>query len=260
MILIGITGAISHGKSTFAESLHIQEPGMLHLETNMPIIELANALLQTLTQPIDPKDSAQICKWLSEQLPTAIERHLGRTTDSVDLRLNAEDMQAFPADYQKLLHFMGLLADDFETLHQPITGQNKMYFRPLLQWLGGYLVARLDKAIWIAEVIERAQDYRNAGGTLAVVGGLRFPMEADTIRAAGGSVIRLERPGFAEADTTDPTESSRGAITADCVIFNAGSILDLLDTAAKVLDDAKQGHLQPEYTSAGHAPVTFPDS
>jgi len=67
-----------------------------------------------------------------------------------------------------------------------------------------------------------------------VVTDLRFPNEADAVRAVGGRVLRVVRPSLGVPTDEHPSESSVDLVTADVTIVNDGSLEDLRD----LVDDA----------------------
>lgn len=248
MILLGLTGAIGHGKSTFAETLHIQDPGMLHLETNMPIIDIAEALqAQLLAQRIQATPQF-VHDWL-QALPSAVEDLLHRDAAAEDIVPSIDAVINRPQTYAKLLEYLQLAIAQPEIVGSRISAANKEVYRPLLQWIGGYLIERIDPFIWIAEVIERARDYQAAGGTLAVIGGIRSAADAQVVQQGQGLVILVKRPDVHEPDLADPTERERVNITPDVTVVNNGGVTDLLDVAARLLQDIKDGSHHSTYTA-----------
>lgn len=250
MILLGITGAIGHGKSTFAETLHMQEPGMLHLETNMPIIDIADALqARLITERIEATPA--FAHSLLQALPATIEDLLHRDAAAEDIVPGIDAIINQPQTYAKLLEYLQLAVDQPGIVGEHITAANKELYRPLLQWIGAYLIERIDPLIWIAEVIERARDYEASGGPLAVIGGIRSNVEAQVVQEGQGKVILIKRPGIQEPDLADPTERHRAHITPDATVINNGAVTDLLDVAQRVLDDLRLGQLKTEYDALG---------
>ena len=78
--------------------------------------------------------------------------------------------------------------------------------------------------IWAAEAANHAH---------VVADDVRFPNEAAAIRAAGGLVVRLDRPGAGSASGADHV-SERMDFEADSVIVNDGTAADLARAAVQV--------------------------
>jgi hypothetical protein len=109
--------------------------------------------------------------------------------------------------------------------------------RRLLQHVG--VTARgLREDVWAAPVVEAAQKIRS-GGILrevpapVVVTDVRFPDEADAIRAAGGKIVRVDRPGLPD-DDGHVSEHAWRDVEPDFLVLNDGS-LDDLRAKAKIL-------------------------
>lgn len=246
MTLLGITGPIGHGKSTFADEIAAIEPSTLHLESSAIISEVVNALHETFATAINPADIEAINNWL-DALPDILKQTTHTDCDFGSIRITSEDMQSNPIEYQKLLEHLELLQQQPELARQPITPENKPVYRPILQWVGGYLVRRIGPGIWYDEIVRRAQQASEQGTKIAVAGGVRYPNEADIIRNAGGKVIKIYRPSLDEQDTTDPTERERNNITVDITVVNNGSLEELMQVARTILSDLASGELKPEY-------------
>lgn len=249
MLLVGITGAIGHGKSTFAEALHVYEQNLLHLETNMPIMEIANYLQSRWHPGISLRNIETVNTWL-EVLPIAVERAVRRQIDGGSVHITKDQLTENPVEYEKLGAYLDMLSSNPALASTIISTENKVAFRAILQWLGGYLVARIDSQIWIGEVIERAHEFGEQGGTLAVIGGLRFPIEAETVRGAGGVVVKIDRISTEIVDQQDPTERERDGIIPDCTIANSGSVVDLVEIAQVFVDDLRSNEVKKAYSPA----------
>ena len=240
VILLGITGAIGHGKSTFAEALRATTPDMLHLETNMPILEIANGMQGLLlSQKVHANDDFAT-QWLSS-LPKFIEEYLHQEVSLNEVVPTQQYMHDRPTDFTKLMEYLQLMVAHPELVGTTITADNKDTYRSLLQWLGAYLISRLGRLVWIGEIMERARSYEAEGGKLAVVGGVRSQEEAELIQDAGGMVLHISRPETAEQDLADPTEASRSQIAANATIINDGSISDLTTVAAAIITALHSG-------------------
>jgi hypothetical protein len=246
MIVIGLTGPIGHGKTTFANALERLEPNMRHFESSAVIIDVANAWHATLSRPIDPYDIEELNGWL-QTLPQILRELLGIECTYEQIRLNPESVQQHPVEYQKLIMHAEELQRDFRMAHQPITNENKESYRPILQWLGGYLVEHVDKGIWYQELARRIETARNEGCALCIVGGIRYPNDATILREAGAKIVKLYRPGHLQNDMLDPTERERDNIVVDCTIMSTGSQEDLAACARRFFDDIRNNNLQQVY-------------
>jgi rhodanese-related sulfurtransferase len=74
--------------------------------------------------------------------------------------------------------------------------------------------------IWVNAAIARAKQFDKV-----VVSDVRFPNEAVAIKAAGGTIIRISRPG--QVADSHPSESLIQSIQHDLLIANIGTIQDL---------------------------------
>lgn len=66
-------------------------------------------------------------------------------------------------------------------------------------------------------------------GRSVVIDDVRFPNEVVAIRALGGIVVRIERPGLVPED--HPSGTAQAAIVADHTLANDGIVGDLLTVA-----------------------------
>lgn len=246
MIIIGMTGPIGHGKSTFAKALKELEPTLVHLESSLVIAEVANAMHSALRDIPDPYDVESLNNWL-RSLPAILLDILHERTDYEQIKLNQAEIEQHPIEFQKLILHVENLQRNPELAKQEITSANKESYRPFLQWLGGYLVSRVSQTIWYDEIVRRIYDARDKGSQLCIVGGLRFPTDAASIRHAGGIIIKVYRPGHLQNDMLDPTERERDNISVDCTIMSNGSVEDVTRCAKQVIDDIKNNNLQVLY-------------
>lgn len=77
---------------------------------------------------------------------------------------------------------------------------------------------------WLALMGFRAKPAHRAGWIITDV---RFPNEAEAIRAAGGIVFKVVRPSLGVSDDEHPSETSVDLIEADHTIINDGTLADL---------------------------------
>lgn len=246
MLLLGITGAIGHGKSTLAEAFMRAEPSSQHLESFYLIAEVADALLERHKDVPAADDFDGLNRWLSK-LPDILQAVTHVQPKPEAIILSRELVAGNKVEYEKLFTQLDILRKQPELLGQKITNENKPSFRPLLQWIGGYVTTHIDARAWYQELVRRAQA---AGKQLVVIGGLRFPNDAAVIHEAGGRVIKIERPNAPKPDTADPTEREREAIQADCLVINDGSLEQLQTCASRIISDLTTGQLQPQYQTS----------
>lgn len=74
-----------------------------------------------------------------------------------------------------------------------------------------------------------------------VIDDCRFPNEEAAIRAIGGKIIRIERPGFVHVATH---ESEAHELTADAVVHNNGTLEDLVIELQAAITDLYQGNVR----------------
>ena len=246
MILLGMTGPISHGKTTFARALEDLEPKSIHLESSLVIARVANAMHAALEKVTDPYDLEELNNWL-RSLPAILLETVHANATYEQLRLDQASIEQHPIEYQKLLMHVERLRKDPGLARQAITIDNKETYRPFLQWLGGYLVQKVDPGIWFDEIIRLVYDAESTGVNLCIVGGLRYPNDAAAIRHAGGQILKVYRPGHLQNDMLDPTERERDDIPVDCTIMSNGSLEDLQSCAAHVLEDMRNNRLSSLY-------------
>jgi hypothetical protein len=249
MIVIGMTGPISHGKTTFANAIMDLEPHTIHLESSLVIARVANAMHVAMRQIPDPHDIDSLNKWL-HSLPSILQETVHTSCTFDQIKIEPEIVKQHPIEYQKLIMHVENLHRDPGLTKQAITLENKETYRPFLQWLGGYLVKKVDPNIWFREVIRMIHDAETTGCEVCIVGGLRFPSDGASIKDAGGIIIKVYRPGHLQSDMLDPTERERDNIETDCTVMSNGSIEDVQKTAELILDAIKNNQLEPLYQTA----------
>ncbi len=243
MVLLGITGPIGHGKSTLATMLIDSDVSSVHLETGFLVAEVADALHQKLQSIPRADDIAGINKWL-HYLPEIAQELLHKEITFGSIRVQKNDIERDPVAYEKLFEYLDALKEQPQATQVIITSENKKFYRPFLQWLGGYLVLKVGPGIWYDELIRRCV---GAGVELGIISGVRFPSDATLVRKAHGKIMAIIRPASKEVDIQDPTERDRGTITADTIVINNGSLDDLRGISHKILADIKTGLLPATY-------------
>jgi hypothetical protein len=101
--------------------------------------------------------------------------------------------------------------------------------RKFLQNLGLGAREVFGEDFWVDMALKQAERYENV-----VFTDVRFINEADAIKAAGGKVVRIDRPGFVAAGHVSETELL--GYDFDHVIVNDGTVVDL---QLKLVDYAK---------------------
>lgn len=248
MILLGMTGPIGHGKTTFASALAELVPRTNHLESSMIIAEVANAMHAAMEDIPDPYDVDSLNAWL-RSLPAILLQTVHSRCSFDDIKLRQNAIEQHPIEYQKLILHVENLHRQPNLAKRVITRENKEAYRPFLQWLGGYLVQKVDPGIWYDELVRRVYEAQQNGCDLCIVGGLRFPSDATILRKAGGIIVKVYRPGHLQNDMLDPTERERENIKVDCTIMSNGTVDDVKHCAARFLEDIRTDKLQKMYQS-----------
>jgi len=248
MILVGISGAIDHGKTTLAEFLVDAAPSASHFESSEIIMEVANALRASSASP-SAEDMTAITAWL-QALPQILADCVHVNIRFSDLQITPEGLQS-GYEFATLIAYLRLMELQPELLEKPINSSNKDDFRPLLQWLGGYIAKKISGRLWYNEIIRRG---KASGAELVVSGGVRFPEDAACLRNAGGIIISINRPSMNIPMSDDVTERERTEIIPDVTVINDGSLQALKLVAKEVYDDIAAGHAKPMYMASNFEP------
>lgn len=124
--------------------------------------------------------------------------------------------------------------------------------RRFLQRLGDG-VRQFDPEFWVRAGME--QVYRTRGSrslqmwqhvdnpTPVVITDVRYPNEADTIREAGGILVRIVRPGVDDGDT-HASETALDGYDVAAIVENDGDLADLRELAHDVRADIADGTLK----------------
>ncbi len=93
------------------------------------------------------------------------------------------------------------------------------------------------------------------GCTLYIVGGLRFPYDAEVIRRNGGQIAMLTRKDLPVRESEDITESQRDQIKIDCVIESDASKEALQELSGAIYEDILGGNLLKRYNSEDYVGI-----
>jgi len=101
--------------------------------------------------------------------------------------------------------------------------------RAVLQFLGTEIGRQLDPNIWVKSLQRRLESYyTGAGGPFSfVITDVRFPNEAEVVKALGGEIWRITRPALGERTDLHASETGMDLYIADREILNTGSIKDI---------------------------------
>jgi len=249
MIIFGITGSIGHGKSTLAEAFGRIEPRSKHLETFDIIAEVVYAWHSQTSAVPNPHDLNQVNEWL-QLLPGVLSRIVHQEIDPARLHFGLSDVATQPEFYEKLFTHLLNVQKDPSLLTSRVNEANKERYRPILQWLGGYLVAKVDSGIWYKELMRRTAQASAEGALLCTISGLRYQSDADIVHAGGGYVLLVSRPLTGDKDLTDPTERERYKIQPDITVINNAGLPELVTCAQSIYTDIKLGKLRSRYVTS----------
>jgi len=183
-------------------------------------------------------------------LPDAISERLHFDTTWANIAIHKHDTLAHPELYDRLFSYLKTVQEKPELLDKIITAKNKSNYRDLLQWLGGYLVAKLSKTIWFDETIRRIE-LHDADKKLVIVGGVRYPNDAEVIAQNGGRIVAVTRPGH-EQKNTDITEAQRSLIKPDITVANDGTLKDLRLVAERLWADIGAQKITQHLSASKH--------
>lgn len=254
--LIGITGAIGSGKTSFAAALAKVEPSYAIYETFQLVAEIGDAFNQALKAELafaTARNDIELINQALIWLPDTIQDRLKREVAWGKLAIKRHSTLVHPTLYRQLLIYVRQARKQPKILDKPITEVNKQTYRSLVHWLTNYLVVKVGKTIWYDELLRRVKA-KDSKKKLVIICGLRHPIDADVIRNAGGRVVRIRRPGGLLPKipkVADPAEVRRRLIKADCIVFNNGKPKDLISLAKTMWQDlSKNGGLKTRYSSA----------
>lgn len=112
--------------------------------------------------------------------------------------------------------------------------------RRLLQAQGEAVRRHLGENVWVDATINKAH-YLLAEGKPVVIPDVRYPNEAERIKALGGIVVRVNRPGTAEGTSSTDLHISETALDGydfDVIVTNDSDVA-FLKRAAKRISDAR---------------------
>lgn len=255
MHIFGITGPIGHGKSTLANALMACEQPAIHIETSMIISAVANEWWATFPKEllIDPIDYDLLNHWMAD-LAKVVSQQI-RPVQASQLKITHDQVIKESKYYYKLFMHLNLIRQGMIPLNESINKDNKDKHRTILQWLGGFLIARVDPDIWYEEIEKRLKTAAEQGVKLGVVGGVRYPADAAIIRRNSGIILKLVRKDLPERELADITEEHRNEIKVDTTVISDAKPAALGELAKTLWHDYLLGDLLPVYNSNDFQPL-----
>ncbi len=218
----------------------------MHFESWSLIAEVANQLNHCCDlSKVLHSDLDSINAWLSS-LPSIVESTLNQTIPASEFILTQNLIDNDPDMYSKLLKYVGQIEASPDLVKADITEENKDLYRPILQWLGGYLYSK-SPDIWYKEVVRRISSTANID--LTTVSGLRFPGDGKLLKTLDATLFKINMKSKSKINLDDPTERESDDIQADSIIYNNGSLKDLHELMNKVWADLQSDSVKPEYSA-----------
>lgn len=261
MQILGITGAIGHGKTSLAKAFLREIPDSSYTESSLLISEVANKLnWHYITLRPSTKSLSGLNAWLA-MLPEILKDVANYQGNIKPVHLTDPQTLTSDPDFIKLAEYLDMVEANHALVMQPINPDTKELFRPILQWLGNYVTKHIDPNLWYSELIRQAKLAEVDGTKLFVIGGVRYPSDAQQIHDAGGKVISIERPNLQTQDAVDPTEAYRSLVTVDSTVINDGLLGTLDGIVLDIWKDLSQDELKPTYQASrsGLSPKSAPN-
>lgn len=98
--------------------------------------------------------------------------------------------------------------------------------RQLMRWWAQFRKDTVSPEYWVRILKERVAVQQEGGQMRHVVSDVRWPNQAAAIRAMGGQIWQVKRPGVV-ADPEQPSETDGGAFKPDAVINNRADVRHL---------------------------------
>lgn len=248
--LLGITGGNDSGKTTLAGLLGQLVENHAVYETGELVIEIGNRFNQLLEAELNfdtTDDDTELVNQALIWMPDVIAEVLHHDTTWNHLAITLKDRHARPELYDKLYGYLHAVKQDHRLIEHTITSENKTLYRPFLQWLGGYFVAKISPTIWYDELLRRI-DLHETHRDLIIINGVRYISDAAILKGRGGRIVSIKRPRVEHQ--ADVTESEISRIHPDITVHNNGSIADLQRLSETIWNDIAAGAPHREYYAA----------
>lgn len=113
---------------------------------------------------------------------------------------------------------------------------NHADIRRFLQRLGTEGVREiLGQDLWVDHTMDEEVIPNLNAGDNVVITDVRFPNEIDAVRAAGGEIWRIDRPGLGPDTDTHASEMAWRRVQPDVIITNDGDLAELADKVRRQL-------------------------
>lgn len=244
-----MTGPIKHGKTTFAENVMAQQLGTVHYESSNVIAEVADAMHSELNNISFSETTEGLNNWL-KKLPNILKTVVSVDCEYRDVAFNNKDVYENPLAYSKLYEHSRNLISEPSLANEKIHKLNKDKYRPILQWLGGYLADNVSDTIWFDELIRRSKKAEQGGAALCILSALRYPADEGVVREVGAHIVKVVRPDKGEQDKSDPTERTRDLIIPDTKMLNNGNLEQFRKVSEEFVKDFKAGKPRVLYTAS----------
>jgi hypothetical protein len=249
MIIIGLTGGIGHGKSTFASYIEACSPVHAHLEASDVISEVANDLLLHAGGQLPINQDLDAINTFLAPLPAIILSRTNATAKASSIQITETVVRDSPEYIDKLFTYLENVKSQPNLGLPLITAETKDQYRPLLQWLGGYLVHTVSEGIWFDELCWRAQ--AQPPDALVTISGIRYPSDAKRVKNIGGVIVEIYRPELDAVDALDITERERSNIHPDIRVISNKGLVELERCATAVYNSiAGNEPLRSMYTTS----------
>lgn len=254
MHVIGISGAIGHGKSTFSQFLADTINNSRIFEASGDIVLVANNWLRFMPESFktNPPGSELLNDWIDSLAEIVAKEGLGKPK-AKKLYVTEYQLETRDDSILKLLEYLENIRAGTISPNDIIGAHNKEVHRSILQWIGGYLVKNYHEGIWFDSIDRKLNSAKEDGAGLAIVSGLRFPYDKKIIEKHQGTIIRIERPHVMVTDSQEVTEKEGTDLKASSIIINDANLDELRDTAKTFFDDLSGGRILEKYVSSDFA-------
>lgn len=129
--------------------------------------------------------------------------------------------------------------ENFVAEHRDIQdrpGVTAVTVRRILQWWGTEYRRAQDPDYWTKAWGRKVEQY-DLGRIHIVVDDVRFLNELNVIRAHGGRIVKIERPGFAGANNHSSETSLDDYRDWDAIVVNDGTLGEFRDKVVRLADD-----------------------